>query len=616
MIEYNNNNINNSIPTLRRLKRDHDQIVINPTQKMAPNNNNKDMETFSINTPKNNDVNSACINFNKKLKLDGNNTTINKYNDEKYRQNLIKFEKIAEHLENKDNNNSCNLFEVSSKLFLPNGIHSFENMDLYNKVLVNGANLSNGSRLSNISQRIMNKNKFKNNSSSRIMKRDGLRTYYEVALKNKIHNYSIVNNNSTRILNNDIGGKTPTRKQSDTLINNINNNNNNLNGSVNGPFVMKPVSSTASLFQKKFTSSFLTSNSKKSLFNNVNSKTNSKAPSAASSSNTSHDVDKQPTQQKHHDYKKHYYSSDDSDEFDFRRLPKSGSALFTNNNTNSSSNENRNVQKKLLKNQQTTGNFQATVDDDESVFSSDISLSSESDDVDFEDDEGYWDDQFTPGKLHNSGKIKGKDDDYEEEDYDDYDSDGERDKKLDAFYHKKWDNLLKHDNLMNSNRSIRRIDSFEDDSNSVFEERDKTDPLISNNNNNNINSNSNGDSRILMKTDETKNVSNAPLTAHTLLPVAFRTHMFVPNRLQKNMSYGEEENGDIIKESPGDSMSYAGDEDDFKFFSEQQDSGENEPAAKQALKEDNEYKILKQREVMQSLRKQVANKSNNSLFKS
>lgn len=542
----NNINNHNSIFNTRRKKRDRDDMLVN--NKMPPNNHSN-MTPLPSSHHNFNDINGDCMNFNKKLKLE--NSPQDKNHTDKYKQNLEKFEKLAEHIDNNNNN----IFDVTPKLFMPKGIHLFENTQLYNKVLRNGANLSHGSRLSNISQRIVNKNRLRNGNNSKVMKKDGLKCYYKVAIKNQTKNSF-----SEPHLNSSFGARASSEKQPEN-----DKNNKVTSDSVHHPLV-KPVPSTASLFQKKFTSSFLTSNSKKSLFSNVTTSGKTTTPSATSSNKSQPPI----LDNKHHDYKKHYYSSDESDEYDFKPLPKSKSSFFLKSSAN---NQHKPQQSQAVKDEESS-----------SMFSSDISLSSDS--GDFEDDEEYWDEQFTPGNT----KITKKEGAAENFDEELEDSDGERDHRLDAYYHKKWDSLLKHDDLMHSTHGMRRIDSFERDDGSVFEETPKIDHI------------SIGAVKDIGKPSN----SNAPLTAHTLLPVAFHTHMFLPNSLQRSAT-----NENANKESPGDAMSYVGDEDDFKFFSEQQDSGVNEPAVKQALREDNEYKILKQKQVMQDLRKQATKNSNN-----
>lgn len=546
----NNINNKNTIFNTRRQKRDLEDMLFN--NKMPPNNHSNIMQL--PNSKENiNDINGDCVNFNKKLKLE--NSPLDKHHTEKYQQNLLKFEKLAEHIDNSNNN----IFDVTPKLFMPNGIHLFENTQLYNKVLRNGANLSHGSRLSNISQRIVNKNRLRNGNNSKVMKTDGLKSYYKVTLKN--HMSQSKNSFSEPHLNNNFGTRTSSERQPE-------NDKNNKAAPVSAPHasLVKPVPSTASLFQKKFTSSFLTSNSKKSLFSNITTSGKTTTPSATSSNKSQPPI----LQNKRHDYKKHYYSSDESDEYDFKQLPKKRSNFYL---KSSADYKPKSQQSEPVKDGESS-----------SMFSSDISLSSDSDD--FEDDEKYWDEQFTPGNTKIAKKHAGAENFDEELE----DSDGERDHRLDAYYHKKWDSLLKHNDLIHSTHDMRRIDSFERDDDSVFEETPKIDHISSEG----------------VKDTEKQSNSNAPLTAHTLLPVAFHTHMFLPNSLQKSVN-----NGANNKESTADAMSYVGDEDDFKFFSEQQSAGVNEPAVKQALREDNDHKILKQKQVMQDLRKQATKNSKN-----
>ncbi|XBW38763.1 hypothetical protein QEN19_004349 [Hanseniaspora menglaensis] len=536
----NNINLNQTKP--RGLKRDYEAM-----DKQEP-------KTMNISNNTNVLFETDCLNFNKKLRLENN--------DEKFRQNLIKFEKLTEHLEN----NSKNVFELSTKLFTANGTQIFDNIKLYNKVIQNDSYLANGTRLSNISRRILNKSKLLKKINGNQMKKDGMKNYYNVALKKKIN--SSKNFTSDKILR----GETST-----TLLNKNPDDNMRTAAPVQNLTGILPVSSTTSLFQKKFTSSFLTAGSKKSFFNHVTSSRNNTKTTATSSKSQSEEkqqspqLNQQQLQQqknhrlKHHDFKKSYYSSDDSDDYDIKQLSKykSGDTIESRikvfNDRSSKEREG----------------------DTSSTFSSRISVSTESEVDDFEDDEGYWNDQFTPGKLHELNKKS-------ERDFDEASvySNGERDRKFDVFYHKKWDNLLQHEDLMQQSRAMKRIDTFEDDVDSVFKDREK---LITK---------ESSDPRM-----ERTNVSNAPLAAHTLLPIAFHTHMFIPNSLRKNS-----------KDSPETSMSYVGDEDDVQFYSEQQDDGENEPSLKQALKEDNEYKIMSQKKVMQDLRKQTAQKNTASLF--
>ncbi|GMM42257.1 hypothetical protein DAHU10_031670 [Hanseniaspora uvarum] len=125
-------------------------------------------------------------NFNKKLKLD---------NDEKYKQNLIKFEKLSALLEN----NYTNVFDVTSKLFQQNGLNEFENIKFYNNVLKNENSLTNGVRLSNISKRIVNKN-YNKKKSKNVMKRDGIKSFYDLAYKKKLEQASkLIKNDMSQV---------------------------------------------------------------------------------------------------------------------------------------------------------------------------------------------------------------------------------------------------------------------------------------------------------------------------------------------------------------------------------------------------------------------------------
>ncbi|KAL6931058.1 hypothetical protein ACO0R3_004182 [Hanseniaspora guilliermondii] len=105
--------------------------------------------------------------FNKKLKLDHN---------EKYKQNLIKFEKLSTLLEGSHRN----IFDMTTKPFNQNGLIEFENIKFYHNVLKNENSLTNGVRLGNISRRIMGKNNLKT------MKRDGIKGFYELTYKKKL----------------------------------------------------------------------------------------------------------------------------------------------------------------------------------------------------------------------------------------------------------------------------------------------------------------------------------------------------------------------------------------------------------------------------------------------
>lgn len=347
--------------------------------------------------------------FNKKLKLG---------HGEKYKQNLVKFEKLSTMLEG----SHTNIFDMTSKPFNRNGLNEFENIKFYNNVLKNEHSLTNGVRLGNMSKRIMGKNNMKT------MKKDGIKGFYEVTYKKKL-------------------------EQVNKLI-------------------KKEVSSES----KK---SEVASEPKKSLFSNVATVRQGKENGI----NKSNSLFNMKTKNKPaHIIDKGYQDDDYSD--------------VESDNSGSSS----------------------SFSSDGS--SSDISLTSGSEVHGY--NEEYW-------KEHNKGEKKKKlfnDYNFLETMTDNENNDYEE------YYHKKWDTLLEeNDDLMNKNTSgvKKRIDTFDDDKDSVFD---------------------------LMKKEQRNSISKAPKTVHTLLPTAFHTHMFLGNNTFTNMDADGSQNDLSIEE------------DDFNFFSE------------------------------------------------
>lgn len=151
--------------------------------------------------------------------------------------------------------------------------------------------------------------------------------------------------------------------------------------------------------------------------------------------------------------------------------------------------------------------------------SSDMSLTSGSEVHGY--NEEYW-------KEHNKGENKKLFNDYN---YLETMTDNENN-DYEEYYHKKWDTLLEeNDDVMNKNSSgvKKRIDTFDDDRDSVFD---------------------------LRKKEQRNSISKAPKTVHTLLPTAFHTHMFLGNNTFTSMAADGSQNDLSIEE------------EDFNFFSE------------------------------------------------
>ncbi|GMM42256.1 hypothetical protein DAHU10_031660 [Hanseniaspora uvarum] len=112
-------------------------------------------------------------------------------------------------------------------------------------------------------------------------------------------------------------------------------------------------------------------------------------------------------------------------------------------------------------------------------------------------------------------------------------TDNENNEDYEEYYHKKWDTLLeRNDDLMNNNffGIKKRIDTFDDDKDSVFDTN--------------------------LKHEKRNSISKAPKTAHTLLPTAFHTHMFLGNNSIVQMESGNNQSDLSIVE------------DDLNFYSE------------------------------------------------
>lgn len=387
-------------------------------------------------------------NFNKKLKLD---------NDEKYKQNLIKFEKLSALLEN----NYTNVFDVTSKLFQQNGLNEFENIKFYNNVLKNENSLTNGVRLSNISKRIVNKN-YNKKKSKNVMKRDGIKSFYDLAYKKKLEQASkLIKNDMSQVsVNTNKPEVTAQPKKSlFSKVATVQTNNNDLKNS--GMF----------------------KNSSTSLF----------------SHNTKHKIPDLPNNKSNALINKGYqddeYSADD---------------YYDDEDNNSSS-----------------------FSSDDS--SSDISLTSDSEVHGY--NEEYWKEHNNNNKeiINNTqlSKLSRNNKLFNDYKYLETMTDNENNEDYEEYYHKKWDTLLeRNDDLMNNNffGIKKRIDTFDDDKDSVFDTN--------------------------LKHEKRNSISKAPKTAHTLLPTAFHTHMFLGNNSIVQMESGNNQSDLSIVE------------DDLNFYSE------------------------------------------------
>lgn len=387
-------------------------------------------------------------NFNKKLKLD---------NDEKYKQNLIKFEKLSALLEN----NYTNVFDVTSKLFQQNGLNEFENIKFYNNVLKNENSLTNGVRLSNISKRIVNKN-YNKKKSKNVMKRDGIKSFYDLAYKKKLEQASkLIKNDMSQVsVNTNKPEVTAQPKKSlFSKVATVQTNNNDLKNS--GMF----------------------KNSSTSLF----------------SHNTKHKIPDLPNNKSNALINKGYqddeYSADD---------------YYDDEDNNSSS-----------------------FSSDDS--SSDISLTSDSEVHGY--NEEYWKEHNNNNKeiINNTqlSKLSRNNKLFNDYKYLETMTDNENNEDYEEYYHKKWDTLLeRNDDLMNNNffGTKKRIDTFDDDKDSVFDTN--------------------------LKHEKRNSISKAPKTAHTLLPTAFHTHMFLGNNSIVQMESGNNQSDLSIVE------------DDLNFYSE------------------------------------------------
>ncbi|OEJ89182.1 hypothetical protein AWRI3580_g1648 [Hanseniaspora uvarum] len=387
-------------------------------------------------------------NFNKKLKLD---------NDEKYKQNLIKFEKLSALLEN----NYTNVFDVTSKLFQQNGLNEFENIKFYNNVLKNENSLTNGVRLSNISKRIVNKN-YNKKKSKNVMKRDGIKSFYDLAYKKKLEQASkLIKNDMSQVsVNTNKPEVTAQPKKSlFSKVATVQTNNNDLKNS--GMF----------------------KNSSTSLF----------------SHNTKHKIPDLPNNKSNALINKGYqddeYSAND----------------YYDDEDNSSS----------------------SFSSDDS--SSDISLTSDSEVHGY--NEEYWKEHNNNNKeiINNTqlSKLSRNNKLFNDYKYLETMTDNENNEDYEEYYHKKWDTLLeRNDDLMNNNffGIKKRIDTFDDDKDSVFDTN--------------------------LKHEKRNSISKAPKTAHTLLPTAFHTHMFLGNNSIVQMESGNNQSDLSIVE------------DDLNFYSE------------------------------------------------
>lgn len=161
--------------------------------------------------------------------------------------------------------------------------------------------------------------------------------------------------------------------------------------------------------------------------------------------------------------------------------------------------------------------------------SSDISLTSDSEVHGY--NEEYWKEHNNNAQLLTKKRVNDKL-------FNDYKfletmTDNENNEDYEEYYHKKWDTLLeKNDDLMNKNSQgvKKRIDTFDDDKDSVFD--------------------------VSLKHEQRNSISNAPKSAHTLLPTAFHTHMFLGNNTFVQME----------KEKNQSDLSIV--EDDLNFYSE------------------------------------------------
>ncbi|KAL6943401.1 hypothetical protein ACO0OE_003289 [Hanseniaspora uvarum] len=387
-------------------------------------------------------------NFNKKLKLD---------NDEKYKQNLIKFEKLSALLEN----NYTNVFDVTSKLFQQNGLNEFENIKFYNNVLKNENSLTNGVRLSNISKRIVNKN-YNKKKSKNVMKRDGIKSFYDLAYKKKLEQAS-------KLIKNDM---------SQVSVN------------TNKPEVT--AQPKKSLFSKVATVQTNNNDSKNSgMFKN--------SSTSLFSHNTKHKIPDLPNNKSNALINKGYQD----DEY-------SANDYYDDEDNNSSS-----------------------FSSDDS--SSDISLTSDSEVHGY--NEEYWKEHNNNNKeiINNTqlSKLSRNNKLFNDYKYLETMTDNENNEDYEEYYHKKWDTLLeRNDDLMNNNffGIKKRIDTFDDDKDSVFDTN--------------------------LKHEKRNSISKAPKTAHTLLPTAFHTHMFLGNNSIVQMESGNNQSDLSIVE------------DDLNFYSE------------------------------------------------
>ena len=162
--------------------------------------------------------------------------------------------------------------------------------------------------------------------------------------------------------------------------------------------------------------------------------------------------------------------------------------------------------------------------------SSDISLTSDS------EVHGYNEEYWKEHKNNNTQllpKCKVNDKLFNDYKFLETMTDNENNEDYEEYYHKKWDTLLeKNDDLMNKNSQQvkKRIDTFDDDNDSVF--------------------------NVSLNREERNSISNAPKSAHTLLPTAFHTHMFLGNNTFVQMENEKNQSDLSIVE------------DDFNFFSE------------------------------------------------
>lgn len=146
-----------------------------------------------------------------------------------------------------DNSNNYETFyKISPNLFTPERLDLFNSIDLYCSLINVSKNLEHGSRLNNISWRIINKALLKDHSINKSKKRDGVKNiYYILNPDNNSKNVipTNTNNNHSRQHN------PTTNTTTDTSVNTTTDANVNTNTNTDVPKA-RPIITTAELFQK------------------------------------------------------------------------------------------------------------------------------------------------------------------------------------------------------------------------------------------------------------------------------------------------------------------------------------------------------------------------------